>query len=364
MEMENTPGVEPAADLVAGLNDIFGAGTYDYIDTGVIGTDAIRLGFIYKPGVLTPVGNFEVLDSTDDPRFIDTANRPMLTQTFDEVATGERFTLSINHLKSKGSACVGDPDTGDGSGNCNGTRTAAAEAIVDFLATDPTGSGDPDHLVIGDLNSYDHEDPIDVLVNAGYTDLVKKYGGEHAYGYVFDGMVGYLDHALSNETLTPQVTGAAEWHINADEPDILDYNLDFGRSAAFYSPDMYRSSDHDPVLVGLELDGPVQDTTAPTLEVIADKTQIWPPNNKWVTVNTVVNAEDDVDETVTITLVDTTAEGRRAAIKKESDSEFEVRAVNGAVYTITYKATDDSGNTTTESVTVEVSKPAKEKRSR
>jgi uncharacterized protein len=251
IEMENTSGVEPAADLVEGLNDRMGAGTYDYIDTGVIGTDAIRLGFIYKPGTVQPVGDYAILDSTVDPRFVDTLNRPMLTQTFEEVATRGRVTVSVNHLKSKGSDCnaVGDPDIGDGQGNCNLTRLAAAEAIVDFLADDPTDSGDPDHLVIGDLNSYDHEDPIHALLEAGYTDLIKEFGGEFAYGYVFDGKVGYLDHALSNEPLTPQVTGAAEWHINADEPDILDYNLDFGRPATFFTPDKYRSSDHDPVLV-------------------------------------------------------------------------------------------------------------------
>jgi uncharacterized protein len=256
MEMENSAGVEPAEDLVEGLNDLVGAGTYDYIDTGVIGTDAIRLGFLYKPGTVTPVGDYAILDSMVDPRFIDTRSRPMLTQTFDEVATGGRVTVSVNHLKSKGSACAGDPDLGDGQGNCNLTRLAAAEAIADFLADDPTDSGDPDHLVIGDLNSYDHEDPIQALVEAGYTDLVKEFGGEFAYGYVFDGKVGYLDHALSNETLTPQVTGASEWHINADEPDILDYNLDFGRPASFFTPDQYRSSDHDPVLVGLDLYAP------------------------------------------------------------------------------------------------------------
>ncbi|MGA8845445.1 MAG: ExeM/NucH family extracellular endonuclease [Nocardioides sp.] len=253
MEMENTPGVEPAADLVAGLNALLGAGTYDYVDTGVIGTDAIRLGLLYKPSVVRPAGDYTVLDSSDDPRFIDTRSRPMLTQTFDEVATGGRFTLSVNHLKSKGSACADDPDTGDGSGNCNVTRTQAAEAIVDFLATDPTRSGDPDHLVIGDLNSYDHEDPIDALAAGGFTDLIKKFGGEYAYGYTFNAQVGYLDHALANESLVPQVTGAAEWHVNADEPDILDYNLDFGRPATFYAADAYRSSDHDAVLVGLDL---------------------------------------------------------------------------------------------------------------
>lgn len=259
MEMENTPGVEPAADLVAGLNDKVGAGTYSYIDTGVIGGDAIRLGFLYKPGAVTPVGAYDVLDSSDDPRFDDTRNRPMLTQTFDTVvpagAKAERFTVSVNHLKSKGSACSGDPDTGDGAGNCNLTRTAAAQAIADHLASDPTGSGDPDHLLIGDMNSYDHEDPIRAFEAAGYQDQVKRFGGEKAYGYVFDAMVGYLDHGLASASLAGQVTGASEWHINADEPDVLDYETTFKPDAvdAIYAPDQYRSSDHDPVLIGLQL---------------------------------------------------------------------------------------------------------------
>lgn len=279
MEMENSRGVEPAADLVDGLNDLMGEGTYDYIDTGVIGTDAIRLGFLYKPGTVAPVGDFDVLDSSDDPRFIDTRSRPMLTQTFDTVAgagdsAGERFTVSVNHLKSKGSACAGDPDLGDGQGNCNLTRTEAARAIVDHLATDPTGSEDPDQLIIGDLNAYDHEDPIDALVAGGYADQVKRFGGEYAYGYVFNGLVGYLDHALANASLADQVTGTSEWHINADEPDILDYDTSFKPSAP-YAPDAYRSSDHDPVLVGLALDDGAQLAVEATPQkVVVDRTRV------------------------------------------------------------------------------------------
>ena len=89
------------------------------------------------------------------------------------------MTVAVNHFKSKGSDCdeLGDPDTGDGQGNCNGTRTQAAAALADFLASDPTGSGDPDVLIIGDLNAYDEEDPIDTLKAAGYTDLNEVFGG-------------------------------------------------------------------------------------------------------------------------------------------------------------------------------------------
>ena len=127
-EIENTPGVSPLGDpdrgIVAGLNDILGDGTYDFIDTGVIGTDAIRVGLIYKPASVTPVGAFKLLTSAVDPRFIDTKSRPALAQTFRENATGELFTVVVNHLKSKGSACddVGDPDLLDGQGNCSQTR--------------------------------------------------------------------------------------------------------------------------------------------------------------------------------------------------------------------------------------------------
>lgn len=255
MEMENTTGVEPAADLVAGLNDLLGAGTYDYVDTGVIGTDAIRLGLIYQTATVRPAGQFAVLDSTVDPRFIDTRNRPTLAQTFDTVSDGSRLTVAVNHLKSKGSSCSGDPDRGDGQGNCNVTRTEAAAALADWLADDPTGSGDPDRLIIGDLNAYDHEDPIDELVDAGYTDLLEQFGGEHAYSYVFDGQVGYLDHGLASASLAGQVTGAADWHTNADEPTILDYDMTFKGpdEDALYEPNAFRASDHDPVLIGLDL---------------------------------------------------------------------------------------------------------------
>ncbi len=255
MEMENTQGVEPAADLAAGLNDATAPGTYSYVDTGVIGTDAIRVGLLYKTTKMTPVGPFKVLNSAVDPRFIDTLNRPTLAQTFQRAGSGEKITVAVNHLKSKGSACAGDPDTGDGAGNCDVTRTNAAKALRDWLATDPTNSGDPDRLIIGDLNSYDHEDPIDELVAGGYTDLIKKYHGEFAYSYVFDGQVGYLDYGLANPSLVPQVTGAADWHINSDEPTLLDYDMTFKNDPedAFYEPKAYRASDHDPVIVGMEL---------------------------------------------------------------------------------------------------------------
>ena len=101
-----------------------------------------------------------------------------------------------------------------------------------------------------------------------FTNLIYEYQGEFAYSYTFDGQAGYLDHALANASLAAQVTGAADWHINSDEPDVVDYDTSFKPAAqeALYEPNAYRSSDHDPVVVGLDLNAaPVANPDAATI---------------------------------------------------------------------------------------------------
>ncbi len=274
MEIENHPGDVPTADLVAGLNAATAPGTYAYIATGAIGTDAIRQAILYQPAAVTPLGGFEVLDSTDIPTFDDTRNRPMVVQSFVDNATGGVFTVAVNHLKSKGSNCngVGDPDIGDGQGNCNVTRTSAAQAIVDFLATDPTGSGDGDFLIVGDLNAYAQEDPVTTIEAGGYTDLIGSLVGSGyaggAYSFNFFSQSGYLDHGLASSSMASQVSDAAFWHVNADEPSGLDYN-NFNQPG-LQAPDQFRSSDHDPVLVGLNLDLDADVVLGAAADIVAD----------------------------------------------------------------------------------------------
>lgn len=261
IEMENDgDGPNSAiADLVNGLNAVAGAGTYAFVSlantTGSAGTDEIKVAFIYKPGAVTPVGNAIYFN---DPAF-DTA-RPPLAQTFRVNATGEVFTPIINHFKSKSSAAnlPGDTDQGDGQGLSNATRKAQATALLNFVTQIQTLSGDSDVMVIGDLNAYNEEDPIDILRSGGLTKLITP-----TESYVFQGQTGSLDHALVTASLLAQVTGAAKWNINADEPITLDYNDDVlttGEGTAedrndttLYVPTPFRSSDHDPVLVGLNL---------------------------------------------------------------------------------------------------------------
>ena len=263
MELEN--GGPALADLVAALNARAGAGTYAYVDTGKVGGDAIQVGLVYKPATVNPKGAHRILDSTVDPRFVDTKNRPSLAQVFTDKASGRDLTVVVNHLKSKGSDCndLGDPLAGL-QGNCNGTRTKAAQALVDWVSGDPELGAGGNALLLGDFNAYDHEDPVTAMTAAGYTDLSAARHGDTEYSYLFDGQLGSLDHAMASPGLASKVVDAREWHNNADEPDILDYDTSFKAPAedALYAPDAYRASDHDPILVGLDLGS--APTTQPT----------------------------------------------------------------------------------------------------
>lgn len=252
-ELENNASVSLRA-LVDALNARSASSDFAFIDTGIIHTDVIKAGLIYRSSVVSPAGRFALLDSGIDSRFNDNRNRPALAQAFEVRATGARFTVVVNHLKSKGSSCdaEGDPNLGDGQGNCNRTRTNAAAALADWVRTDPTGSGDADYLVIGDMNAYYLEDPIETMRAAGLVDLLD--GIATPYSFVFASQSGAYDYAFATASLAGQVAGTLEWHINADEPPALDYNLEFGRDPTLFDATTpYRFSDHDPILIGLDL---------------------------------------------------------------------------------------------------------------
>jgi predicted extracellular nuclease len=178
---------------------------YRALETGPIGSDVIRVALLYRSGRLRRVGDFAVLDDSVDPSFDERRNRPVLAQSFEAMDGRWRLTVAVNHWKSKGS-------------RCNGTRTAAARALLLWLGTDPTGSGSPDFLVVGDLNSYRLEDPVRALTDFGYVDLLARFEGPAVYTSSFDGRFGALDHALASPSLAARVRGATVWHINADEP--------------------------------------------------------------------------------------------------------------------------------------------------
>ncbi len=262
MEIQNN-GAAAAQNLVDSLNLKVGAGTYAVvpdpvgIGTGGTGTDAIKVALIYKPAKLSRSGA-----SSSDSAVVH--NRPPLAQTFS-LSNGEKFTLVVNHFKSKGSCpaaanvdFAGNSEGTDGQGCWNAKRVQQAQALRSFVARLQTSSSNNDVLLIGDFNAYAQEDPIFDLTSSGFVDLVGRFRS-FGYSYVFDGEAGRLDQGIASASLSPKVTRAVEWHVNADEPFGIDYNLEFKQPAcAACAPDLYsatafRSSDHDPVVIGLGL---------------------------------------------------------------------------------------------------------------
>jgi len=250
MEIENDGYGELSA--IRRLTSQLGA-DWRYVDPGVpkLGSDAITVAMVYNSRTVQPVGVPATLA-------IDDKNRQPLARSFRRVGGAQNFTVVVNHLKSKG--CTGatgkDADQGDGQSCWNPTRVRAAALIADWLATAPTGVSDVGKLLIGDLNSYAKEDPVLLLADKGYADMVEKFVGKDAYSYVYGGESGYIDHALATSGLAERVRAVHEWHINADEPIALEYSFAYKsaeQQQTFYAPDAYRSSDHDPVLVDLAL---------------------------------------------------------------------------------------------------------------
>ncbi|WP_204318734.1 ExeM/NucH family extracellular endonuclease [Pseudooceanicola aestuarii] len=281
MEIENDfAGDDFAiATLVSAVNAAAGTMAWAFVDPGMefVGGDAISTAFIYNSQTVELVGATAVLDT---PEFLDPLddgedgngdetpngdefNRPAVAQTFREKASGEEFTAVVNHLKSKGSltGAAADADQGDGAGNNNATREASVQALLDWLATDPTGSGDSDVLILGDLNAYAMETPITTLEAGGYVDLARAFQGDDVYSYRFSGQIGTLDYILANSTMAQQITGATAWNVNSDAPVFYDYNTDGTYTDTMRPEDQglfdgdspARGSDHDPIVVGLDL---------------------------------------------------------------------------------------------------------------
>ncbi len=228
-----------------------------------LGTDVIAVAIIYNSKRVKPIGVPVVYDDGSK------MNRVTMAQSFQALTGGKIFTIVPNHLKSKrcDDATGLDLDQKDGQGCYNAYRTTAVDKLVQWIAKNPTQVQNPNYLLVGDMNSYAKEDPILAFEKANYKVLLndEKIGqGKTAYSYVFgvasdadgNGGAGNLDHAIADANLYPMVKRTFAWHINADEPTALDYNEEYKtpeQIAAFYNADAFRSSDHDPVIVDLDL---------------------------------------------------------------------------------------------------------------
>jgi uncharacterized protein len=262
MELEND-GYGPDSSIAALVAAMRAAGLGDdwrFVDAGEgPGADQIRVALLYRAGRVDAVGAPAML--TGGP--FERSSRVPLAQSFravGDVTPGPVFTIAVNHFKSKGcgNPTGADADQGDGQGCWNATRTESARRLSAWLHSDPTRSGSDLAMIVGDLNAYGMEDPIQTLIADGWRDA---YAGRGAppYSYVFDGQTGRLDHALLSSSLGERLVGAAKWHSNTDEPERVEaadqakQQADARAAEARPAPNPWRSSDHDPLLLGFRL---------------------------------------------------------------------------------------------------------------
>lgn len=256
-EIENSVRFDPARPqqalqrLVGALNAVEGEGAWDYVrvPTGLPAPaqqDVITTAIIFKPAAVTPQGEPR---SVDDESVWFNAREP-IAQTFTSGSL--TFTVVDNHFKSKsaGGATGDNVDTGQGA--YNGDRVRQANALVAFVDQLKADSGSDNVLLMGDFNAYTQEDPMQVFYGADFADL----NDTGKSSYVFGGESGSLDHALASPSLAGRVTGVDIWESNSNES----YAFQYDGLPAFYAPDAFRASDHNPMVIGLETgpQGPIE----------------------------------------------------------------------------------------------------------
>jgi len=242
--VEIQEGQAALTKLITAMNDLTVTGRYSFVnDGGSPYGSYTKAGYLYRTDKVTPYLSLKssTLSTSDSYR--------LKEQAFTLNSNNERFIFSLNHFKAKsGCPTTGvDADKGDGQSCWNATRVKEATSTINFSTANKTYYNDNDVLIMGDLNAYGKEDPVITLVNGGYKDLHRAFHADSAYSYVYNNEAGYLDNALASDSLMPKVTGVTVFHINSDEPVMFDY------SGNAYQPNMYRCSDHDPVVVGLSL---------------------------------------------------------------------------------------------------------------
>jgi 5'-nucleotidase len=247
------------ASLVAALNAEAGAGTWAFVPSSTDlpspgSQDFITTAIIYKPARVMRVDRSRALgDQSEDGQAFGNAREPV-AQTFKaKTGKADKFLFVVNHFKSKGSAgpFPGDEDTGDGQGASVTSRILQAQALRDWVPGVAAEYGAKAVVMAGDYNSYTMEDPLDVLYDAGYTDVGSRFDA-HSYSYSFGGLSGSLDHILVNDYALRMSTGADHWNINSGESVAMEYSRYNYHSTDFHTPGPYRSSDHDPVVLGLK----------------------------------------------------------------------------------------------------------------
>ena len=226
-------GDSAAQMLVDAMNKMAKKNLYAYVSHGWTNSDMISCGYIYRTDKVKPYGEMQYAyqDTTSHYRY------RLMACGFEQLTSGEKFVLNINHLRSK---------RGTGS-ESNEKRMANVDSLLVMLdkIEQEQVFGDSDILLVGDYNSYTQEEPIQTLVRAGYADMVMR-DDSTGYSYVYHSEAGYLDRVFASESMAKQVKQVAVYHLNAD----YFYSRGFKRGL---DDTMFRYADHDPILIRVEL---------------------------------------------------------------------------------------------------------------
>jgi predicted extracellular nuclease len=248
--------------LVAALNAAAGTTRWAYVPSPAPSDlpptaeqDVIRTAFIYNPARVQPVGSSVVLSGLSESGEAFANAREPLAQEFKRAGAldSDGFLVVVNHFKSKGDSnpkATGDNAADPVVGAFNGDRVRQAHALVDFAQQVATARATQKVFLVGDFNSYTHEDPMQVLYDAGY--LNEASDDSRDVSYEFGGTAGSLDHVLASPAAAGMVTGRDVWQINAEESVAFEYSRYNYNATLLYQRNQFRASDHNPELVGLD----------------------------------------------------------------------------------------------------------------
>ena len=224
-------GDKAPAMLVEAMNK--GYKRYTFFSLGMPNMDRIGGCFIYDSTHVRPCGEWM-------SAYADTANHyhaRMYAIPFEEIASGERFIISVNHFKSK--------RPGRTQYDTNMRRMQNADSLLAMLPKAAEVFDDEDILLLGDYNCYTQEEPIQTIVRAGYDDMLPQ-GRSENYSYSYKGETGYLDRCFATPSMGAQIVHVRPWHVNADW---------YYSHGAYKMKDKtkHRYADHDPIIVDIKL---------------------------------------------------------------------------------------------------------------
>ncbi len=192
------------------------------------GTDSrgIDVGYLIREDLV------QVLDLKQLPAPEGLTSRPPLSIHVRVREGGQELVLFNNHFLSlSGGEAATEP-----------RRTAQAAWNASLVEAQLESEPGVWVAVLGDLNSFFVDPPIERLRGAGLKHVFDAIPASDRYTYVFQGVSQSLDHILVSEDMWEELVEVTVLHLDADYPPPVPGD-----------PSPWRESDHDPVVAVFEL---------------------------------------------------------------------------------------------------------------